>query len=225
MKTAVQILNELVVERRTGNPTYTYKRKGEDHCPMYIATCTLLPLSVTTLEWHGTKKLAQQSAARMLLAEVAKETSPSPLSQAKQNAIDANFKGMLQERCQQKGIPIPSYNVQPIPGMAQHTPYFICAVTVMGKTYDTTEYTTNKKAAEQLAAKIALCSISKDDATSSPEPDTPEQSNDLCNTPEESNDLCNTPEDSTVVLHFNASEIFLPFTATSEENTTGEPDS
>jgi ribonuclease R len=138
-------------------PTFDMSREGPPHQPSFtaVASVGVGPARISSApKVAASKKEAEQKAALDLLAalKVKGKTVPSP-SAAKANGPQANAKNALQEICQKRQWPLPTYEAR----QSGSPPVFTATATVKtegGKVIVSDPFEApTKKAAEMLAAE------------------------------------------------------------------------
>jgi dsRNA-specific ribonuclease len=162
-------------------PEYNITKHGLDHCPQFGASVVVNGFSFATNPDFKSSKEAQNTVAKLAfehllqapgtstdnnskgkIPEVVKEASQTAgTSSAVKNdrikELQQLYKNHLQVYAQKKNLALPEYASER--EGPSHNCRFKGKVTVQGRTYETTEFFTTLKEAENAAAKVAVSSL------------------------------------------------------------------
>ncbi|XP_022731458.1 double-stranded RNA-binding protein 2-like [Durio zibethinus] len=167
-------LQELAQRSCFNLPSYTCIREGPDHAPRFKATVNFNGETFESPHYCSTLRQAEHSAAEVALQSLSNR-GPSHSLAARILDETGVYKNLLQEIAQRVGAPLPQYTT--FRSGLGHLPVFTGTVELAGITF-TGEPAKNKKQAEKNAAMAAWTSLkqlAKETASSSSEPETSDE--------------------------------------------------
>lgn len=186
-------LQEYCQSKRWKLPDYSTKREGLDHCPMFKASVTVNDFTFSSPHFSRSSKEAHNLVAQIALENLTGSPSASTALQVSPTFIDAQqpkmneppqatsfvavnspnrddkkskdmahlYKNQLQIYAQKRNLNLPVYSSER--EGPPHACRFKSKVMLEGKTYESVEFFSTIKDAENAAAKVALMSVSSDE--------------------------------------------------------------
>nr|XP_023913641.1 double-stranded RNA-binding protein 1-like [Quercus suber] len=143
------LLQELVQKEGFSLPVYDTNRSGEGHEAFFVSTVEIQIWEVFKGPEARTKKQVEMNAA---------EIAYTTLKELMQHF----YKNQLKNYARKRNLCLPVYSCER--EGPPHASHFRCKVTVDGQTYESPEFFSTSKDAENAAAKVALTSLVPDGA-------------------------------------------------------------
>ncbi|HHJ3076767.1 TPA: RNB domain-containing ribonuclease [Vibrio parahaemolyticus] len=138
-------------------PEFEGSSSGEAHALIWTVKARLnIEPCIEAEGISSSKKNAEQLSCREILAELSDKPLMVANTPIQQTVPSGNYKGQLFEYCQSKSAMAPIFETVNVG--EPHLPVWVtkCNTTIDGVQYTSESRTTNKKASEQMAAKVVL---------------------------------------------------------------------